>query len=227
MPLAETALPDTTPPLKGFASTKREILLALKRDGELDLTTLAHQLRLSKMAVYRHVKDLEEAGLVERATKRTGVGRPRLALRLAPGASAIFPKAYASITCAVLEFVEKKMGRNAVEAALRSRTENVLPEYEKQIRSDDLGGRVRELAVLRDREGYMAELRESAKGRYELFEFNCPILAVAEKYWEACAVENELFRRVLKADVETTHRVVAGDHVCRFLIKPRGRRASR
>ena len=102
----------------------------------------------------------------------------------------------------------------------------VLVDYERQIRSGDLGGRVRELAVLRDKEGYMAEVRQSAKGRYELFEFNCPILAVADKYWEACKVENELFRRVLKADVDTTHRVVAGDHVCRFLIKPRTKAAT-
>ncbi len=213
--------PDAVGPLSGFASTKREILLALRRQGEVDLTTLSRQLSLSKMAVYRHVKELEEAELVERASKRVGVGRPRLALRLAPGASSIFPKAYASVTCALLAFIEKRMGRDAVEAALRSRQQGVLAEYERHIRSEDLGGRVRALAKLRDREGYMAEVRGGSKGRYEMLEYNCPILAVAETYWEACTVENELFRRVLGADVETTHRVVAGDRVCRFLIKPR------
>jgi len=221
MNLTPTPTADSAGILPSFASTKREILLTLKRDGEVDLGTLAHRLRVSKMAVYRHVKDLEEAGLIERSTKRSGVGRPRLTLKLAPGASSIFPKAYASITCAVLEFIEKKMGREAVEAALRSRGATVLPEYERRVRSDDLGGRVHELAVVRDQEGYMAEVRGGAKGRYELFEYNCPIVAVAEKYGEACEVENELFRRVLKADVDTTHRVVAGDHVCRFLIRPK------
>ncbi len=220
-PSATLPSPDTQGPLTGFASTKREILLTLRRDGEVDLTTLAKALRLSKMAVYRHVKDLEKAGLVERATKRGGVGRPRLALRLAPGASQVFPKAYTAVTCALLEFIEAKMGRDAVEDALRSRQKTVMPAYERHIRSDDLGGRVRELAALRDHEGYMAEVHGGAKGRYELLEYNCPIVAVAEKYWEACKVENEMFRRLLGADVDTTHRVVAGDHVCRFLIKPR------
>jgi len=221
MAIPATPAADASPSLAGFGSTKREILLVLKRDGEVDLQTLASRLRLSKMAVYRHVMDLEEVGLVERTSKRVGVGRPRLALRLAPGASSVFPKAYASVTCAVLEFIEAKMGRDAVEDALRSRTKAVLPSYERHVRSDDLGGRVRELAQLRDREGYMAEMRRGAKGRYELLEYNCPIVAVAEKYWEACKVENEMFRRLLRADVDTTHRVVAGDHVCRFLIKPR------
>lgn len=113
------------------------------------------------------------------------------------------------------------MGRKAVEAALRRRQKAVLPEYERRVRGDALEARVHELAKLRDQEGYMAEVRGQPSGRFELLEYNCPILAVAEEYWEACAVENELFRRVLRADVETTHRVVAGDHVCRFLIRPK------
>jgi len=223
--MAESELlptPDSQGPLSGYGSTKREILLTLKRDGEVDLGTLAKGLRLSKMAVYRHVKDLEDTGLVERATKRVGVGRPRLSLRLAPGASALFPRAYAAVTCAVLGYLEAKLGRGAVEAALRTRAQSVRETYEKHVRGEDLGERVRQLARLRDEEGYMAEVRGGAKGRFELFEYNCPIVAVAETYGEACKVENEMFRRVLHADVETTHRVVAGDHVCRFLIKPRG-----
>jgi predicted ArsR family transcriptional regulator len=213
--------PDAAGAFAQFASTKREILLSLKREGEVDLQTLAANLGISKMAVYRHVKELEGAGLVERTTKRSGVGRPRLSLKLAPGASALFPKAYAAVTCAVLKFIEVKMGRDAVEEALRTRSQSVRQGYEKHVQGEDLGTRVRQLAKLRDQEGYMAEVRESAKGRYELFEYNCPILAIADTYWEACKVENDLFRRVLKADVETTHRVVAGDHVCRFLIRPR------
>lgn len=213
--------PDAAEQLRAFGSTKRELLLLLKKDGEADLEGLARTLSISKMAVYKHVKELEHTGLVERFSKRTGVGRPRLGLRLAPGASAVFPKAYASVTCAVLEFVEQKMGREAVEAALKSRHKTILPTYQRHVRGDDLETRVRELADLRDREGYMAEVRGAPGGRFELLEYNCPILAIADKYWEACKVENELFRKVLRADVETTHRVVAGDHVCRFLIKPR------
>lgn len=204
-----------------FAPTKRQLLLLLRREGEADLEALGRKLSISKMAVYKHVKELEDAGLVERTFKRGGVGRPRLVLRLAPGASSLFPKAYASVTCSVLQFVEEKMGRGAVEAALRSRHKAILPEYQKHVKGDDLGVRVRELAKLRDLEGYMADVREAPGGAFELFEYNCPILAIADRYWEACKVESELFRKVLRADVDTTHRVVAGDHVCRFLIKRR------
>lgn len=209
--------------LSGFSSTKRQILLTLKREGEVDLQGLSDRLGISKMAVYRHIRDLEETGVVERLSKPVGVGRPRLAVRLAPGASDIFPKAYSSLTCFALQFIEERLGREAVEIALRRRQMEVLREYESKVKGSSLEERVRVLARLRDEEGYMAEVRKAHGGNYELLEYNCPILAVADKYWEACTVEAELFRRVLEADVETTHRVVLGDHVCRFLIRPRSR----
>jgi predicted ArsR family transcriptional regulator len=215
--------PEQAGALDSLSAPKRQILLILKREGEVDLEGLSQRLSISKMAAYKHVRELEERGLVERFAKRMGVGRPRLGLRLASGASSIFPQAYSDLTCFALQYIEEKLGREGVETALRRRQMQVLSEYEKRVRGKTLEERVRELAELRDSEGYMAEVKVSPGGHYELLEYNCPILAVAERYWEACNVERELFRRVLGADVETTHRVVAGDHVCRFLIKARKR----
>ena len=65
----------------------------------------------------------------------------------------------------------------------------------------------------------MASVTQNGKTTYALVENNCPILAVAQKYGEACEVERRLFRDLLRADVGVSHRVVAGDPVCRFLIK--------
>jgi DeoR family suf operon transcriptional repressor len=207
--------------LPTFSSTKREILLVLKRKGETDLGRLSQELSLSKMAVYRHIKDLEQRGLIERFDIREGVGRPKLGLRLAPEASSLFPRAYSAITINALQFIEEELGREAVERALRRRQNAVFREYESKVGAGSLKERVTALAHLRDEEGYMAEARGTPGAGYELLEFNCPLLAVADQYGEACTVERELFQRVLNADVETTHRVVAGDHVCRFLIRPR------
>lgn len=214
----ERVLPEFTP-------TKRAVLLLLKREGETDLEGLRSHLGLSKMAVYRHIRNLEERGLVERFDIRSGVGRPRLGVRLAPEASSLFPRAYSAITTHALEFIEEELGREAVERALRRRQSEVVYDYLDKVGEGSLRDRVAALARVRDEEGYMAESKQTPGGTYELLEFNCPILAVAEKYGEACIVERELFERVLEADVETTHRVVAGNHVCRFLIRPRRRRS--
>jgi predicted ArsR family transcriptional regulator len=207
--------------LPAFSSSKREILLILKREGEADLTGLSERLAVSKTAVHRHVKALEAQGLVERRAIREGIGRPRVAFRLAPESAAVFPRAYASLTCSALAFIEEKLGRTAVETTLRRRQMDVLDAYRERIGEVPFDERVAALTRLRDEEGYMAEAKRVPGGGHELLEYNCPILAVAEAYAEACSVERELFERVLDAEVETTHRVVAGNHVCRFLIRPR------
>lgn len=204
-----------------FSSTKREILLFLKRHGVASLRELGDHLSISKMAVYKHVNELEKRGLVERMITRHGVGRPSITLKLAPTATSIFPQAYSSMTCAALEFIEEKLGRDAVETALRRRQNKVLADYRKRLAGETFDGKVRALAKIRDQDGYMAEVKRTRSGNFELLEHNCPILVVANKYWEACTVETELFQRLLNARVETTHRAAVGDHVCRFLIRPR------
>lgn len=215
------ALLDQSNSTQAFGDTKREILLILKRDGQSDLKTLAERLHISKMAVHKQVQELEVRGLIERAALHGSTGRPRLALRLAPSAASLFPRAYAGITCAALAFIEEKLGRKAVEEALRRRQSDTFSSYKDRVKGETLAERVHQLAGIRDREGYMAEDHQSGPLKFELLEHNCPILAVAENYSEACTVENELFRKLLDANVETTHRVVAGENVCRFLVTPK------
>jgi predicted ArsR family transcriptional regulator len=209
-----------------FGSTKREILLVLKREGQSDLGSLAKHFRISKMAVHKHVQELEDQGLIQRVTLRGAKGRPRHGLQLAPKSANLFPKAYAGVTCAALAYIEEKLGRKAVEEALRRRQSETLPGYKEQVNAETLAGRVHQLAQLRDRDGYIAEDKKTGSSRFEILEHNCPIIAIAENYWEACTVENEMFRKVLDANVETTHRVVDGANVCRFLITPKGRNIS-
>ena len=206
-----------------YGSTKREILLMLKREGQTDLQTIAGHLHISKMAVHKHVQELEEHGLVQRTTLRGSKGRPRLGLQLAPKAAGLFPRAYAGVTCAALAYIEEKLGRKGVEEALRRRQSQTLVGYKEKVDADSLAGRVEQLTMLRDQEGYMAEEKKAGPSKYEILEHNCPIIAIAEDYWEACQVENEMFKKVLDANVETTHRVVAGANVCRFLITPKKR----
>ena len=221
-PTENVANPEAAGSIASFASTKQEILRILKREGQSDLQQMAGKLGISRMAVHKHAKDLEARGLIERVPVRSGPGRPRLAMKLSKSAGDLFPKAYAEVTCSALAFIEEKLGRKAVEEALRRRQTTVMPGYKARVQADSLGGRVKQLAQLRDEEGYMAESKESKKGAFEIVEYNCPILEIADRYWEACVAENEMFRKVLRADVETTHRVVAGAHACRFLITPRG-----
>lgn len=203
----------------GFSSSKKHILLLLKRGGEASLATIATEIGVSKMAALRHLVALEARGLVQRSQRAEGRGRPKVYFRLADNATSLFPQAYAHMTTTALEFIEEKLGREAVVQLLERRSRELYARHHARFDGKDLREKVAILARIRDEEGYMAELGAAKRTTFELLEHNCPIVAIAGKYGEACAVEQRMFQNLLHADVDTTHRVVAGAPVCRFLIR--------
>lgn len=205
----------------GFTATKKQILVNLKRAGPTSLAALSAELGISKMAVLKHLAVLEGRGLVERSYRAEGRGRPRAYFELTRKSTRLFPEAYTQLTVCALQFIEEKLGRPAVVQLLQQRTEEVYRDDARRFEDEDFAGRVRTLVALRDEGGYMAERGRIGRNRAEVLEHNCPILAVAGQYGEACQVEVRLFEKLLRADVDATHRVVAGDHVCRFVIKRR------
>jgi predicted ArsR family transcriptional regulator len=205
----------------GFASTKKEILSALKRGGRTSLADLASSLGISKMATLKHLRALEAKGLVDRSFQTGGRGRPRAFFSLSTQASRLFPEAYANMTLCALQFIEEKLGRPAVVRLLDQRNQDVYARNRSRFDDKDFPARVQELVDLREEGGYMAERGKIGTRSAEVLEHNCPIMAVAGTYSEACSAEVALFQKLLKADVEASHRVVAGDPVCRFVIRKR------
>jgi predicted ArsR family transcriptional regulator len=202
----------------GFASTKKEILTTLKRDGRTSLANLAQSLGISKMATLKHLTALEAKGIVERSFQAGGRGRPRAYFALTSKAARLFPEAYANMTICALQFIEQKMGRPAVVRLLQQRNQEVYARNRHRFEDKDFPGRVEELVSLREESGYMAQRGKIGTRSAEVLEHNCPIMAVAQSYGEACTAEVEMFQKLLHADVEATHRVVAGAPVCRFVV---------
>jgi len=207
----------------GFSSPKREILLLLKRGGDPSLQQLAADLGITKVATLRHVIALEADGLVERSYRSEGVGRPRVHFRLSSSSSKLFPQAYTQMSLSALGFIEERLGRDAVVELLQQRTRELGDQSVSRFRGKNLPARVDELVHLRSEGGYMAERGPTTRGTLEMKEHNCPILAIADRYPVSCEVERRMFERMLEAKVDVSHRVVAGDPVCRFLIRPKGR----
>jgi predicted ArsR family transcriptional regulator len=172
---------------------------------------------------------------VESAETRGHVGRPRMVYQLTSQSKTVFPKSYSAIATHALDFIERNMGKEGIEKVLRERQSELFDQYYKRLKDLDFDKRVKELAKIRDEEGYMAESKKMISrssissggqggergGKHVLLEYNCPIIHIAEKHWEACSVETELFEKVLDAKIETTHRAAKGDLICKFLIKER------
>jgi predicted ArsR family transcriptional regulator len=207
---------------EGFSEPKKKLLYYLKVMQQAGLEELANVMKVSRMAVHKHLALLQDRGLVECMEARGGVGRPRMVYQLTNQSKTVFPKSYSAIATHALDFIERNMGKNAVEKVLHERQSELFDQYYKRLKDLDFDKQVKELTRIRDEEGYVAESKESKNGgKYVLLEYNCPIIHIAEKHWEACSTETELFEKLLGADIETTHRAAKGDLICKFVIKER------
>jgi predicted ArsR family transcriptional regulator len=208
---------------EGFSEPKKKLLYYLKVMQQAGLKELADVMKISRMAVHKHLSVLQNRGLVESIEIReSSVGRPKMMYQLTSQSKSIFPKSYSAIATHALDFIERNMGKEGVERVLRDRQDDLFDKYYKHLKDLDFEKRVKELARIRDEEGYMAESKKESKlssRRHVLLEYNCPIIHIAEKHWEACSVETELFEKLLGANIETTHRAAQGDLICKFVIR--------
>ena len=206
----------------GFSGPKKKLLYYLKIMQQAGLEELANVMKISRMAVHKHLALLQQRGLVEGIETRGHVGRPRMVYQLTNQSKTIFPKSYSAIASHALDFIERNMGKEAVEKVLRERQSELFDQYYKRLKDLDFDKKVKELARIRDEEGYIAESKKlKSDGKHILLEYNCPIIHIAEKHWEACSTETELFEKLLEANIETTHRAAKGDLICKFAIKER------
>ena len=210
-------------PLGGFPRRQRDILHLLKREPDRSLGEIAQALGISKVATLRHLNRLEERSLVSRTLETGSRGRPRVRFRLLAASATLFPQAYSEMAGCALRFVEERLGRPGVVELLRDRAREVARRERQRFEGKGFPEKVTTLVQLREEMGYMAQSGPRRPGTpFTLLEHNCPILALAREYGEACDVERELFENLLGARVEAQHRVVAGDPVCRFVLTPRG-----
>jgi DeoR family transcriptional regulator, suf operon transcriptional repressor len=204
----------------GYTSAKREILLFLKRQPGASLGEVAAELGISKAAALGHLPTLEAEGLIERSYVAGRVGRPRVTFRLTDRAVSLFPQGYTEMSLSALDFIERRLGRDAVVELLQERAHEIEDRNRGRIAAPDLKGRVDELVKIRTEGGYMAENGSRAHGTFQIVEHNCPILAIAGRFPEACETERRMFETMLRARVDVQHRMAAGDLVCRFRVRP-------
>ena len=195
---------------EGFSEPKKKLLYYLKIMQQAGLEELANVMKVSRMAVHKHLDLLQQRGLVEGIEIRGHVGRPRMVYQLTSQSKSVFPKSYGAIATHALDFIERNMGKEGVKKVLYERQGELFDQYYKRLKGLDFNKQVKELARIRDEEGYIAESRSKSDGKHVLLEYNCPIIHIAEKHWEACSTETELFEKLLGANIDTTHRAAQG-----------------
>lgn len=209
-------------------STKQDILDYLVRQTQASAQELADHFQISSQAVRRHLKDLEEEGLVEHEVVQAGMGRPNYVYHLSRKGRDRLPAQYTDFALSLLDTLTETVGKDQVKDILRKQWERKALEYQQRVGTGSLQERVEKLVELRQAEGYMAEWhpveREetdgAAKPRFIITEYNCAISQIAESFPSVCGHELDMFQIALHdCKVERTHWLVNGEHRCGYLIQ--------
>jgi predicted ArsR family transcriptional regulator len=199
-------------------STRQALLHLLKREGGQTAAELATALGVSAVAVRKHLEALEREGALAVALVHQPIGRPVYRYSLTERAAAHFPQGHRDLLLAVLGALERE-SPSALERTLAACTSQSRARYAERLASKSLPEQVDELARLREEEGYLASVERDGDTLI-LREYHCPIRDVAERYPAACRCEQELFRDLLRGEVEYTASLLAGAPACTYRIRP-------
>ncbi|HEY8632389.1 MAG TPA: winged helix-turn-helix transcriptional regulator [Candidatus Limnocylindrales bacterium] len=225
-PAAPAATRAESPPMRSPGSRsalRREILVRLRRDGAASPDQLAGAIGASRTGVLQQLRALEATGFVIRQTVRHGVGRPRHLYDITDEAQELFPANYGALAAGLLTAINAVGGEALVEQVFIARRRQIGDRVRRELHDRvgakaSLAERVRELAVLQDEQGYLANAVIGGDGTIRLREHNCAILDVARGTRAACDAELDLFREVLGADVVRETHIAAGDRSCTYRI---------
>lgn len=190
----------------------------------MDATALGRRLGVTPMAVRLHLYDLEGEGLVTFREEARPRGRPAKLWRLTPDANKFFPDGHAQLTVSLIRSMNAAFGPKGMEKLLSARGEETAAEYELRLpKRASLRGRAEALAEIRSDEGYMAEIIEGEDGSLLLIERHCPICEAASECQGLCAMELDVFKKVLgpNVHVERTEHIQAGAQRCAYRITRR------
>jgi predicted ArsR family transcriptional regulator len=204
-------------------SPAQRILNELKMKGPQTAGELGKSLGVTGEAARLQLVRLAEQGLVEAASEAHGVGRPSQKWRLKALAHSVFPDAHDELAVQLIEHIRRTLGEEALNKVIAARDEVLRTGYREEMQgASSLRERVRRLAAIRDREGYMCEWRAEGK-EYVLTENHCPICAVATACQGFCQTELQTFKSVLGpgADVRREEHLMNGDRRCTYRITTR------
>jgi DeoR family suf operon transcriptional repressor len=193
--------------LGGYRGIRAELLVVLKKAQPLTATELAERFGLTPNALRRHLKVLEEDGVVRYQREVRGVGAPVFAYRLTEAGEAVFPRRYASVLASALEALQAERGGRAVANVLAREWDALAIEAGPVLEGLPLAERVQLVAELLTARGYMAEGAATSEETATLRIHNCAMCEIAEQFPEACDVEARELSRLLDAPVaRRTHR---------------------
>ncbi|HEY4602202.1 MAG TPA: metalloregulator ArsR/SmtB family transcription factor [Cerasibacillus sp.] len=204
-------------------SVKQKILDTLKKQKDVSIDDLMIHFTISEIAVRKHLQQLEAEGFLRKRTHKQKIGRPYHTYQLTKKGHNLYPNHYEQLPVELLDDLKELAGEEMVHALLEKRLDREKNELEQQLTTDDidLEKRIKEIAQIQNKRGYMVELENKASGEYVMTYYHCPIANVACDYHEMCRHEKKMYEDLFPgSQVETPAMITRGDHYCKWVIKP-------
>lgn len=211
---------EASSPREKDASTREAALTALLRRGKATAAELADHLQVSVQAMRRHLRGLEEEGLVEASSSGEGPGRPSNRWQLTAKGQGQFPDGSEDFALGLLESIAGHLPAGTVQGLLAQQARQKADAYRRQLGNGSLQHRLEHLVELRRLEGYVAECCADGDG-WVISEFHCSVMRIAEQFPCVCDQELQLLRQTFPdCQVERVHWRLEEGHSCGFRLSP-------
>ena len=179
-----------------------EILNTLKRTRGLSVNQLVARMHMSYMGIKQHCLTLERDGYLDTWRRPQKMGRPEMVYRLTRRSHGLFQADSNAFTLDLLESIQEIHGPNTPEKLLYNLFERKAEQIKAKIKGETVESRAKELATLRDDEGYMAQyLSDPGEGGPQILECHSPIMNLVEKYKFIGKLEQDMFEKLLQVPV--------------------------
>lgn len=205
-----------------MTGNRQQLLHILKTLGPRSTSTLANRLEMTLAGVRKHLKLLQQDGLVSANDVASGVGRPDQVWRLTQSGHARFPDTHDSLTLDLIGSIRGVFGEAGLDKLIAVRETEMSRRYARALSiATSARQKVERLAELRSEEGYMADAAELDDKTWRLAENHCPVCASAQICQGLCRSELAVFRKVLGKSfaVDRDEFLMNGARRCSYLIR--------
>ncbi len=193
-------------------STREKILLLLKIHGPMTVKMLSDELGITPMGVRRHLTAMERDGLVKHEQRRQMIGRPAYYFKLTPEAENLFPKSYDRLAVSILRVISEKWGEERVREIAEELTKGEMGGAELALRGKSGAEKIAAFVDYVNQKGFFATWEEKEPGHFEIYQYNCPLLAVAAHFPVLCEARLNAIRELFpEAEVTMEDFCVKGE----------------
>lgn len=204
--------------------TKQKILEILKRKNQCSIKQLMVFFSISEIAVRKHLGELEKQGFIQKEMIKQDIGRPYYLFQLTNKGHSTFPDQYEELLLEFLDDLASMKGQEAVNEVLAKRMEREKEKYVAEIRETEFQQRVDQFVQMQNKAGFILESKELANGDYELNNYHCPIVNIAEKHRQLCRNEKQVMSDLFPGSRIQPKSCQAGEaHYCQWHISKPGK----